>query len=821
MADGSIRVGTKIDLSGLKKGLREMEKELSKAEKEYYDLEKQFESKSKEYQKRIDRGGTDGAKAEAEQLVYAEKIGQKMDAAYEKVQKYKAALAEATTYYERMAGVVDASGQLDRAMANDKFVSGITTQEQYNSLLSKAESDMARMEAHAARISAETGKSARDILAANEGYQKASHTARLLKTRSSEINANIRRSAKDLKEVNKETRKIGDSTRRGIMGFGKMQLAMMGIMFAMRAISAATREYMAVNTELEGQINTLKALWGQVLGPVIEYVINLLIQAISYVNAFVYALTGINFVARANEAALKKQAQAASGASGNSTASFDEQTKLSQTGGAGGAGDAVATLPDGTNIDMSFLDPLKEAIKKFSNDIRPFITTMKELGVWMIDNFFKPLGNFALNGVIPGFLEILGAAFLVLNDALWKIQPIAIWMWDNVLEPIAKWTGGVLLDVLNGIGNWIREHKDTLGSLASIIGTLYVALIAVPKAISLVSAAFSVLVAAISSPVVWLTSLIVLFVTLYDECEGFRKGMQKSWDGIKGIFKGAVDFIKALFKGDWAGMDEAWKKIETSGKELFTGLYEGLKAGWDWIKEKLKALWDKVKTSFCEFFGIKSPSTLFKGFGQDMMQGLINGISGMISKVTTACKNILSGIKEVFSNVPDWFRTKFTEAWTAVKNVFSTGGKIFDGIKEGIVSTFKTIVNGIITGINKVIATPFNSINSILNNIRNISVLGKKPFSGLWSYNPLSVPQIPKLARGGIVNRPGTGVPAIIGEAGREAVLPLDNNTEWMDILADKISGGTVTIPIYMDGKKIYTYMVDIGKRKAFAANGG
>ena len=86
--------------------------------------------------------------------------------------------------------------------------------------------------------------------------------------------------------------------------------------------------------------------------------------------------------------------------------------------------------------------------------------------------------------------------------------------------------------------------------------------------------------------------------------------------------------------------------------------------------------------------------------------------------------------------------------------------------------------------------------------------------SSNFSGNP-----IPKLAVGGIVNRPGRGVPAIIGEAGAEAVLPLENNTEWMDILADKI-GGNVTIPIYMDGKKIATYVVDIQKKKAFAMNG-
>ena len=130
------------------------------------------------------------------------------------------------------------------------------------------------------------------------------------------------------------------------------------------------------------------------------------------------------------------------------------------------------------------------------------------------------------------------------------------------------------------------------------------------------------------------------------------------------------------------------------------------------------------------------------------------------------------------------------------------------------------MVNRIITGLNTTIAKPFNSINSILNRIRSISVLDIKPFSGLWSYNPLSVPQIPKLALGGIVNRPGRGVPAIIGEAGAEAVLPLENNTEWMDILADKIGGGTVTIPITLDGRKIATYVVDIQKKKAFAMNG-
>ena len=166
-----------------------------------------------------------------------------------------------------------------------------------------------------------------------------------------------------LKRARAEADKLTKSTRSGILGFGKMQLAMMGIMFAMRAISSATREYMAVNTELEGQMNTLKALWGQVLGPVIQWVINLLIQAVTAVNSFVYALTGINYVARANEAALKKQALATNNAKkAAQLAGFDEQTKLADTSSSAADKNPVTLLDESIGALSGFAEKLKEQI---------------------------------------------------------------------------------------------------------------------------------------------------------------------------------------------------------------------------------------------------------------------------------------------------------------------------------------------------------------------------------------------------------------------------------------------------------------------------
>ena len=264
--------------------------------------------------------------------------------------------------------------------------------------------------------------------------------------------------------------------------------------------------------------------------------------------------------------------------------------------------------------------------------------------------------------------------------------------------------------------------------------------------------------------------------------------------------------------------------MKNGGKQLLEGLWEGLKAGWEWLKVKVPELWNKFVEKFKSFFGIHSPSTMFADFGGFMMDGLYNGLTKAIEKIKEACKKVWEAIKGCFAKVGDWFKETFSKAWQKVKDVFSKGSQIFSGIKEGIADTFKTIVNTLITGINKIISIPFNNINGMLNKIREISIAKVKPFEKLWSHNPLPVPQIPKLARGGIVNNPGAGVPLIAGEAGREAILPLDNNTEWMDILADKIGGGgggNTTIPVYLDGKMIAKYIIDLQKRKAFATNGG
>ena len=264
--------------------------------------------------------------------------------------------------------------------------------------------------------------------------------------------------------------------------------------------------------------------------------------------------------------------------------------------------------------------------------------------------------------------------------------------------------------------------------------------------------------------------------------------------GVIDVFKGLIQFITGVFTGDWK---KAWEGI----KNIFGGV-------WDAIVGIAKAAWEAIKRPFKEagaFFGDvwKLIKNIFAGVGDwfsNIFSKAWKGIKNAFGSVKDFFGGVWSNIKGCFGSVATWFKDTFTKAWTNVKNVFSKGGKIFDGIKDGILNGLKTVINGIITGINKVIAVPFNGLNSALRKIRDVSIAGLKPFRWI---STISVPQIPKLAKGGIIDQ---ATLAMIGERGREAVVPLENNTEWIDKLAAKLTAMTNTpskIVLMLDGKEL------------------
>lgn len=191
---------------------------------------------------------------------------------------------------------------------------------------------------------------------------------------------------------------------------------------------------------------------------------------------------------------------------------------------------------------------------------------------------------------------------------------------------------------------------------------------------------------------------------------------------------------------------------------------------WDDIVKAVKNCWEKCKATLAGW-GSWINKNVIKPVG-NFFTGLWKTVSGTFTKLWTGFKdgarNAWEGVKSVFSKVGDFFSRTFNTVKDKIISVFRAGGEVFNNIKDGIVSVFKTVVNGIIRGINRVIATPFRGLNRILDRIQNVSVAGIQPFS--WMSWRAPIPEIPLLAKGGILTKPTLN---IAGEAGPEAIIPI------------------------------------------------
>ena len=192
--------------------------------------------------------------------------------------------------------------------------------------------------------------------------------------------------------------------------------------------------------------------------------------------------------------------------------------------------------------------------------------------------------------------------------------------------------------------------------------------------------------------------------------------------------------------------------------------------------DEIKAILNKVsnwlKSVFCkdwrEVFG-------------NTIGTVLNGFVKIVGDIMGNAKKMLNGIIDFIRGV---FTGNWKRAWEGIKNIFS-------GAFGGLKSVAKAPINGIIALINGALSAITSGINAVKRALNKISVdipswvpgFGGKKFG--FNFSMSSAPRIPMLANGGIATR---STIANIGEAGREAVLPLDRNTEWMNTLVDKIA---------------------------------
>lgn len=372
----------------------------------------------------------------------------------------------------------------------------------------------------------------------------------------------------------------------------------------------------------------------------------------------------------------------------------------------------------------------------------------------------------AMEPVITAFKNFLA-------DCLEKVTPY--------FQQLAEDYGPQLEEALSGVGDaigvviqWIVDNWDVISVVATVVGAIAASILLVNAALSAYNVVMGICNAIMAaSPVTWiiagitaLIAIIILCIVYWDE---IAAACGAAWDWIVDACQVAIDWIVGLFESIINFVKENWQGLLLLLLNPFAGAF--------------KLIYDN-----CEGF-------------RNFIDNLMSTIGGFFA-------DLWEGIKNVFSGVGNWFKNIFQGAWNGIKNVFSGVGSFFSGIWNSITGIFKNVgqtIGNAITGavkgaINAVLGTAVNIINGFISAINwAIGVINKIPGVNISKLSSLSVP---KLAKGGVVEG---ATMAVVGEAGAEAVVPLENNLGWLDKLAgmlnERMGGTSGPIVLQVDGK--------------------
>lgn len=276
----------------------------------------------------------------------------------------------------------------------------------------------------------------------------------------------------------------------------------------------------------------------------------------------------------------------------------------------------------------------------------------------------------------------------------------------------------------------------------------------------------------------------------------------KLFKAIGSAIGGAVSVLWGFIKDAvFSIRDYFTEKIQDCGGNIIEGLFTGIV---DAFKGIGTWLYDHVLTPFIEgfknCFGIHSPSKVMAEMGGYIIQGLYNAVSEGIAKIKEIFTKLLNAVKGVFKGIGKWFKKTFSDAFGGVKTILNgiimfvksifTGNwkkawqgvkKIFKGVWDTLYSVVKAPINLIISAVNKMTSAIESAVNWIIDGINSLSFdvpdwvpgIGGETFG--FDLDTISIPEIPKLATGGLATAPTL---AMVGDnrnakADPEVISPL------------------------------------------------
>jgi phage-related protein len=319
--------------------------------------------------------------------------------------------------------------------------------------------------------------------------------------------------------------------------------------------------------------------------------------------------------------------------------------------------------------------------------------------------------------------------------------------------------------------------------------------------------AIAVLTSPITLVIAAIAALIAIGVLLYQNWDTVVEFAKTAWQGL-------CDFISDICQAIGEFFSDLWTKLQEIFEPIGQWFGEKFQQGWDaivnifsgigeWFSGVFQGAWDAIVNIFTplgSWFGerwadVTSALANIGAWFTDMFQKAWTGLTNIFSKLGSWFGERWADVTNALSDVSNWFGEMFTNAYNAVKDAFSSIGDFFSGVwdtvksifvnagqmvGEAVGGAFKSAVNAVLGTIENVVNGFIGMINGVLGVVRNLPGLG-------W-VGSVSTVSLPRLARGGIVDSPTI---AMIGEAGKEAVVPLEN-TGFIQTLGRVVSSAVV-----------------------------
>jgi len=213
------------------------------------------------------------------------------------------------------------------------------------------------------------------------------------------------------------------------------------------------------------------------------------------------------------------------------------------------------------------------------------------------------------------------------------------------------------------------------------------------------------------------------------------------------------------------------------------------------------------------------PIKWFVETAKGAFEGFYGGIKRVIEGVMKIFKgDFFGGIKDIFGGLLSIMlaplRGFLSGAWAIIQQIYGFFRDLGGKVGEVVGGAFKTVINGVLGAIETILNFPIKQINKL------IGVINKVPGINLGK---LSTFNLPRLAKGGIVNNPGPGVMMgsyIAGERGPEAVIPLDDATlDRLGLAFARHTTINATIPVYAYNRQVAREIRKIEAEQSFATN--